>query len=223
VETANHPKKNEPDPCRYICGGDNPKSLMSRENIKTLFIMTTIDILTVIDPVGFENNSLPLTTPITSIPNIRPDLLNNNVKMIAEYGSVNYGQATSNLGVKVRKGDTIRWWDTSIVQGTNEDMVIVGFQTYSNWGQVMATPTAQTMGVGMAYIQSGFVMDNLSNLKFSMNSFQNNYIEARVLNSATPGSNVYYYLIVAKLDVAHVGEPKLNGLYRFDPYITVIA
>jgi len=185
--------------------------------------MATIDVLTVIDPVGFEDNNLPLTTSIYSIPNISNYLLTNNVKMIAETGSVRYGQSTSNIGINARQGDTIRWWDTSVVQDTNEDMIIVGFQKYSNWDTIMGTATADTMGVGLAYIQSGFSMDTLANLKFSMNSFQNNFIKATVLNNAPIGGNASYYLIVAKLDVSQVGTPKLKGLYRFDPSITVVS
>lgn len=185
--------------------------------------MTTIDILTVIDPVGFDNNSLPLTTPINQIPNISNYLLSNNVKMIAETGSVNYGQATSNVGVNAKRGDVIRWWDTTVIQGTNEDMIIVGFQKYSNWDTVMRDPSANTMGLGMAYIQSGFSMDSLANLKFAMNSFQNNYISATVRDDAPIGATIYYYLVVAKLNVAQVGTPKLDGLYRFDPSITIIG
>lgn len=184
--------------------------------------MATIDILTVIDPVGFQDNSLPLTTPISAIPWV-PDVLLNNVKMVAETGSIRYGQATSNVGINVRRGDTVRWWDTSVVQGTNEDMIIVGFQKYSDWESVMTPAAAKTMGVGMAYIQSGFQLDNLSNLTFAMNSFQNNYIEAHVQSNAPIGTTVTYWLVVAKLDVSQVGTPKLKGLYKFDPTITVIA
>lgn len=185
--------------------------------------MATIDVLTVIDPVGFADNAIPLTTPISSMPFISNYLLTNNVKMIAETGSVNYGQATSSVGINVRQGDTVRWWDTSVIQDTNEDMIIVGFETYSNWNAVMGAASAKTKGVGLAYIQSGFNMSSLANLTFSMNSFQNNYIEAKVLANAPIGSTVYYYLVVAKLDVSQVGGPTLKGLYRFDPSITVIA
>ncbi|HJV79117.1 MAG TPA: AidA/PixA family protein [Paludibacter sp.] len=185
--------------------------------------MATIDVLTIIDPIGFVDNSLPLTTPIDNIPMVSTSLLNTNVRMIGETGSINYGQATWNLGINVRRGDTVRWWDTTVVQGTNEDMIIVGFKKYTDWDSVMGTALANTMGVGMAYIQSGFALDNLSNLKFAMNSFQNNYIEANVLNNAPIGKTVSYYLVVAKLDVSQVGTPILKGLYRFDPSITVIA
>lgn len=185
--------------------------------------MAIIDVLTVIDPVGFDDNTLPLTTPITSMPFISNYLLTNNVKMIAETGFVNYGQATSNVRINVRQGDTVRWWDTSVVQDTNEDMVIVGFETSSNWNAVMGAASAKTKGVGLAYIQSGFNMSSLANLTFSMNSFQNNYIEAQVLANAPVGTTVAYYLVVAKLDVSQVGGPTLKGLYRFDPSITVIA
>ena len=44
--------------------------------------MGIIDILTVIDPVGFADNDLHLTIPINQIPNISNYLLNHNVKMI---------------------------------------------------------------------------------------------------------------------------------------------
>lgn len=184
--------------------------------------MAVIDILTVIDPLGFDNNSVPLSTPINQIPNISNYLLTNNVKMIAETGSVSYGQATSNIGINAKRGDTIRWWDTSVIQDTNEDLIIVGFQKYSNWDTVMNEPQSKTKGIGMAYIQSGFSLDTLANLQFAMNSFQNNYIEAIVRNDAPIGTTIYYYLIVAKLNVSQVGGPTLDGLYRFDPSITVI-
>lgn len=184
--------------------------------------MAAIDVLTVIDPIGFPDNNLALTTPISNIPWL-PNALLNNVKMIAETGSYNYGQASSNVGINVRRGDSVRWWDTSVVQGTNEDMIIVGFQKYSDWDSVMGPAVAKTMGVGMGYIQSGFQLDNLSNLTFAMNSFQNNYIEAIVQSNAPIGKQVTYWLVVAKLDVSQVGTPKLKGLYKFDPSITVIA
>jgi len=185
--------------------------------------MATIDVLTVIDPIGFADNNLPLTTPIDNIPMVSTSLLNTNVRMIGETGSINYGQATWNLGINVRRGDTVRWWDTTVVQGSNEDMIIIGFKKYTDWDSIMGTATADAMGVGMAYIQSGFTIDNFSNLKFAMNSFQNNYIQAKVLDNAQIGKTVSYYLVVAKLDVSHVGTPILKGLYRFDPNITVIA
>lgn len=185
--------------------------------------MATIDVLTVIDPIGFADNRLPLTTPINQIPMVSTSLLNTNVRMIGETGSINYGQATWNLGINVRRGDTVRWWDTTVVQGSNEDMIIVGFCKYTDWDSVMNTASANSMGVGMGYIQSGFSLDNLSNLKFAMNSFQNNYIEASVVSNAQIGKTVSYYLIVAKLDVSQVGTPVLKGLYRFDPSITVIS
>jgi hypothetical protein len=183
-----------------------------------------IDILTVIDPVEFENNSLPLTTPIDDIPNIsyNEDPVKNNVRMIAEHGSVNDRQATSNIEIKARGGDVIRWWDTSIVQDTDHDMIIVGFQKGTNWDVVMEDVSAKTRGVGRAYIKSGFDMKNLSHLQFASNSFQNNYIQATVKENAPIGTTSYYYLVVAKLDVSKVNDVKLKGLYRFDPSITVI-
>lgn len=185
--------------------------------------MATIDVLTVIDPIGFADNSLPLTTPVDQIPMVSTSLLGTNVRMIGETGSVDYGQATWNLKINVRRGDIVRWWDTTVVQGTNEDMIIVGFYKYTSWDTVMGPASAQTMGVGMAYIQSGFSLSNLSNLKFAMNSFQNNYIEATVRGDAPIGQVASYYLIVAKLDVSQVGTPVLKGLYRFDPSVRVIA
>ena len=136
--------------------------------------MAVIDVLKVIDPVGFADNEVNLSTPIGNIPMVSTSLLSAYVTMIGESGSVSYGQASWKLGINVRRGDTVRWWDTSVVQGTNEDMIIVGFNKYTDWDSVMGTATANTMGVGMAYIQSGFVLANFSNLKCSMTSFQNN-------------------------------------------------
>ncbi len=182
----------------------------------------TIDILTVLDPFGFSDNTIPLSTPINQIPMVSISTLNKNVWMIAEHESVEAGQATWNLSIKASPGDAIRWWDTSVVQDTNEDMIIVGFQTYSNWESVLEDPTSDTQGTGYAYIKSGFQFSSLANLKFAMNSFQNNFVQTVVKQGAVTGTRVSYYLIVAKLDTRNVGDPQLKGLYRFDPTITIV-
>lgn len=184
--------------------------------------MATIDILTVIDPLGLADNSATLTTPIQNIPMLSTAILNAYVWMIAESASVRSGQATWNLSIEARANDTIRWWDVSVVQDTNTDIVIIDFAVSSNWSSVLEQPTAGTQADGVAYIQSGFQLGNISQLKFAMNSFQNNYIATTVKPNAAPNTTVNYTLTVAKLDVSRVGTPALKGLYRFDPTIIIV-
>lgn len=183
----------------------------------------TIDILTVVDPLGFPDNSVGLSTPISQVPMSSVQTLNNNVWMIVEHQSVQAGQATWHLSIKASPGDTIRWWDTSVVQDTNEDMIIVGFQTFNNWNLVLEEPTSDTKGCGIAYIKEGFDFSSLADLRFAMNAFQNNYIQAVIRPNASVGTQVSYYLVMAKIDTSQVGNPQLKGLYRFDPTITIVA
>jgi hypothetical protein len=182
-----------------------------------------IDILTVVDPAGLGNNTVPLTTPINQIPQLSVDTLNRYVWMLGENGSVTGGQGTWHLSINASPGDTIRWWDTAVVQDTNEDVIIVGFNPSSNWNQVLSAPVSDTKGCGIAYIKSGFSFQTLANLQFAMNSFQNNFISATVLPAAQLGVAVNYYLAVAKLSVNNVTTPVLNGLYLFDPTITIVG
>jgi len=183
----------------------------------------TIDILTVMDPLGFANNNTPLKTPIDSVPMASVSTLNANVWMLGENNSViDKSQGTWNLSVKASPGDTIRWWDTSVIQDVGSDMIIVGFETSPEWSKVLDDPQAGTKETGVAYIQSGFDFKTLANLQFTMNAFQNNHVWTKVKTGAAIGMKVTYHLIVAKLDVSTVGTPKLQGLYRFDPTITIV-
>ncbi len=183
--------------------------------------MPKIDILTVVDPLGFPDNSEPLTTSIDEVPMVSTSVLDKNVWMIAEHVSVSDGQATWKLSINASEGDIIRWWDTSVVQDTNEDMIIVGFKTSTNWSDVLEDPTSGTKECGIAYIKSGFSFTELNDLQFAMNSFQNNYIQTKVKQGAKKGTQVTYYIVMAKLDTSKVGVPVLKGLYRFDPKITI--
>jgi len=182
----------------------------------------TIDILTVIDPLGLPDNSARLSTPTGSIPMLTVDALKKYVWMIAENASVESGQATWNLSIKAKAGDRIRWWDVSVVQDTGIDVIIIDFAVSSNWSSVLADPVADTQADGVGYIKSGFKFGNISGLKFAMNSYQNNYVAANVLTDAARGTRVSYTLTVAKLDVRIVGEPGIKGLYRFDPTIVIV-
>lgn len=183
----------------------------------------TIDLLTVVDPLGLPDNRYTLDTPINQIPMLDITTLNKNVWMLAENNSVISGQGTWNLTIQAAPGDTIRWWDTAVVQDTDEDVIIVGFSTGDNWGTILGTPVADTRGCGVAYIKSGFDFKTLQNLKFAMNSFQNNFISAQVLPQAKLGTSVNYYVVAAKLLVRNVSDPQLKALYRFDPKITIVG
>ncbi len=179
-----------------------------------------IDIKVVMDPECFSDNHLQLNTPFSNLPE-----KNDSVWMIAEHDAVLSGQATAyRLVIKAKPGDYIRWWDTPLTQDKNEkDMIIVGFDVAGSdkWGDVFEETESLYKTVGMPQINSGFSLDSLENIKFGMSAAPHNYIQAKVKSNAKFGDEIRYYLIVAKLDVSHVGEQRLIGLYRIDPVIKI--
>ena len=187
----------------------------------------TIDILTVIDPLGLPDNlqhlrNPPLSTPIQDIPMLSIADLRKYVWMIGENDSVVENQASWNLHIKASQLDQIRWWDVTVVQDTMTDVIIIDFAVSSNWSSVLDQPTAHVKLDAIAYIENGFQLGNISNLEFTMATLRNNYITAQVKENAQLGTIVNYTLTVAKLDIRGVQAPPVKALYRFDPTITIV-
>jgi hypothetical protein len=183
--------------------------------------MDTIDILTVTDPKKFPDNNCTLKTPFDQIP-----VINNlsDVWMLAESAFVRSGQGTWNLSINAKPGDIIRWWDTTVVQETGEDLILVGFLpgNASLWSKCFEPYEAKTDPTGWGYIISGFKPGDISNVQFGMVSFQQNYISAKVKSNAEKGIDIMYYIVLAKLDVSRVAAPTLKALWRIDPHITIV-
>lgn len=185
-----------------------------------------IDIQVIMDPDYFPNNigAVNLNTPLSQIPNLNGT---NGVWMIAEPEHVISGQASAySLNIKAARGDVIRWWDAPLsIDEKEKDMIIVGFYLDEGgkrkWDNTFIDTKATTKPVGVAHITSGFSLNDLKGLHFGMTAAPHNYISATVKDNATYGTKLKYLLIVAKLDVSQVGEPKLEALYSIDPHITI--
>ena len=180
--------------------------------------MATIDILTVLNPSKFVNNTPNWDHPEGS--NTTQYSSNDYLRMLSFGDNVtNNGQW--NIGVSVRRGDTLRWMDTPIDQSEGQqDMILYGLKISnpSKWRQYFTGLSAKTFHSTRFYIDSGLGTDSP---QFQYVAGPNNYLEATVKAAPSDRVTLNYYLKVVKIKLVN-GVITPIGTYGIDPTITIL-
>lgn len=179
--------------------------------------MATIDILTVLNPDNFADNTVDWANPEGS--NTTQYSSNNYLRMISFNDNVtNNGQW--NIGVSVKNGDVIRWLDTPIDQSEGQlDMILYGLKISNptEWAKYFSPLTADTFHSTRFYIDSGF---GTNSPQFQYVAGPNNYLTATVTSAPAQAVTLNYYLKVVKLKLVN-GVITPVGAYGIDPTITI--
>lgn len=175
--------------------------------------MSTVDVLVISDPTAFTQAGGSVKSPLGA-----PTTWKQSVQMITEHEHLHGNQGQWDLEINVHSGDIIRWWDTTVVQESPYDMIIVDFHKYSNWSTYLSDPVAETHTTGWAYIRSGF---GTNEIQYDSVSFPKNFAQTEVKNVTIPqgGVSISYNFVLAKLDVSNIKEVKPFGYYYIDPVI----
>lgn len=180
--------------------------------------MANIDILSVFNTSLFSNN-----TPNWS----KPDGYNNfkysssnYVRMLSFSNQVTANNGEWNLEINVKKGDVIRWIDTTNDQGADcQDMIVYNLRISDpdNWNKYLSSLVADEFHSNRCYLQTEF---GVIPPKFQYTAGPNNYLTTSVTKAPSSAIKLNYYLYVVKLKIDN-GLPTPVGTYGIDPAITI--
>ncbi len=187
--------------------------------------MATIDILTVFDSKQFRDNvdqNFSPNNPEGSGGFKFAD--DKHLRMISDSDRVKVTPGKSwQLEVRVQEGDVLRWLDTSLTQGEQEDMLVYNFgrRDERKWNAHLTPLKTGSSHATRFFITSGFGTQDLT---YQYSTEPNNILTATVksgLSLPPDGVSLNYDLNVVKLGVEDQ-EPQPKGYYAIDPTIRIM-
>jgi len=180
--------------------------------------MANVDILAVFNQDAFIPNTPNWLNPDGS--NSYKYSNSQSVRMLSFSNQVVSGNGDWNLSIRVQQGDTVRWLDTTGVQGENNtDMVVYGLYipNPTEWNKYLSPLVGDEFNSLTCHQSNEF---GTIPPKFQSMSGPSNFMSTTVTTAPSQAVTLNYYLRVAKLQVVS-GSVNVIGTYGIDPTITI--
>lgn len=150
-----------------------------------------------------------------------PSNLLRHVYMVTETGHAVEAHATSNLIIKVKPGDEVRWYETPIQPDAAYSICIKDILTKTGWatyvinenGDLVVTRDEQTLS---AYYMDGGLKANSHSMDFSSATIKS----TADIGEATLPMTLYYDFNLSLVEMVD-GLPTLKCTLTFDPGILI--